>query len=155
KACGVYAYLVAGTFVDEDAVAGVVPALERGCELDDGRSCTMLGQVHLYGIGKKAQLAEGARMLEKACELGDGEGCMHSGAAMPDNLPRSRARIRERYEQACIAGTHGACALLGQVLIGMGASSLEAKGWIRALYVRDCRHEGMNELCVELEGFIE
>lgn len=155
KACGVYGIIGAGMFVNEAALDAVLPFVEKGCELDDGQSCTLLGQVYLYGIGRNAQFAKGARALEKACELGDGEGCMHAAAAMPDHMPRNRVRIRDRYERACIAGTPGACVLLGNALKSGPPTTSREGSWIRTLYRQDCRGPELNALCLELKEFVD
>jgi TPR repeat protein len=113
-----------------------VKAFERGCHLDDGRSCTWLGLEVERGVNAERDVVRAAGLYEKGCTLGYRSGCIDAARmyetgrkAYPDalgaprppptpkpDLPRDVARSVTLYERGCQLGEPAGCFVAGRVL---------------------------------------
>ncbi|MCC7486947.1 MAG: sel1 repeat family protein [Burkholderiales bacterium] len=140
-------------------------AFERGCTLDDARSCVSLARELARGLDAERDVIGAAGAYEKACELGRAEGCRHAAemhesgrkaraekprsrstarAARAD-LPRDAARAAALYGRACELGDRTACFIAARLLAaGEGIAPDREKAF--GLYARVC-DDGMAFAC--------
>ena len=111
-------------------------AFERGCELNDGRSCSSLGTEVQRGDHTERDVVRAAALFEKACMLGSQTGCRYAAEmyqsgrkARPEmlnppppprvpkpDLPRDVARAVALYERACELGGREDCFVAARIL---------------------------------------
>jgi TPR repeat protein len=139
-------------------------AFERGCALDDARSCAWLATELEDAIGAERDVVRAAALYEKACALRDALGC-HRAAEMYESgrkarpqtlppppavtraadLPRDVARAVGLYARACDLGDADACFIAAR-LLAAGDGVEPDRGRAFALFARLCE-DGMALAC--------
>jgi hypothetical protein len=105
--------------LDSDPVAAA-RSLERACDLDDPKGCTVLGTLLLTGVSGTLARDErrGLDLTKKGCDLGSIDACRQlgnlyqQGSQEPGMFSRDLALSFAVYRQTCRAGDAYACASL-------------------------------------------
>lgn len=139
--------------------------LERGCELDHGRSCGWFGNEVTRGVHAARDVVRAAMLYEKGCTLGDRISCRNAAEmyqtgrkARPEmlnppppppvpqpDLPRDMARAIALYERACALDERESCFIAARLLAeGEGIAPDREKAL--ALFSQIC-DEGMAPAC--------
>ncbi len=116
-------------------------ALEHGCKLGHGLSCTFLATELSTGEHLPKNRARAAAITERACELHDETACANAanyiaeGVLEPPNMKKAAALLRKR----CDANEGASCAMLGaylshETVLGPGKAAES-----RALLSKACR----------------
>jgi TPR repeat protein len=97
---------------EEMASSASFPLFERGCVLDDARSCAWAGLKLWFGRGVPEDQAGALPYYDKACTLGEAHvGCfnvaMHAMEAPEQE--RDLAQILDLFTRACAAGNDAGC----------------------------------------------
>lgn len=140
-------------------------AFERGCELNDGRSCSWLGTEVERGDHTERDVVRAAALYEKGCALGWQTGCRNAAEmyqtgrkARPEmlnppppplvpkpDLARDVARAVALYERACELGEREDCFVAARILAeGEGIAPNREKAF--ALFAQIC-DDGMALAC--------
>ena len=93
--------------------------LEKGCQLDNGLSCEVRGDLELWKLIKNATPAGAEKFYARACELGDSMACHNEARVISENfLTRKGApeQIRDLWKKACDLGIPVSCSQAGKVL---------------------------------------
>lgn len=115
-------------------------ALDRGCELSDATSCSLLAIRLRDGNGIAQNRARSAAFMEKACRLGDEGGCAWAGLAAVEGWldPPSLQRGVALLTASCNRTGEVSCSMLGD-LARRGVLGASRVGSARAFFVRACR----------------
>ena len=71
---------------------------QKGCDLDEGSACALLGTMYHNGDGVTQDLAKAKSLFQKGCDLDDGLACRvlgtmyHNGNGVAQNLAKAHLR---------------------------------------------------------------
>ena len=142
-----------------------IKAFERGCELNNGPSCSSLASERELGNDAPRDVMSAALLYEKACSLGYALGCRRAGEmyesgrkahvqtlqsprppkpSRPD-LPRDAARAVADFGRACELDDLDACFIAGRLLAAGEGIAADREGAL-AFFARAC-DDGMALAC--------
>lgn len=123
--------------------AQAVGELTSSCRGGDSESCYILGSVHLFGIGRAADLPAAERYFERSCELGYPTGCSVGSDFYRlgvGGIPKDAARALSGHEKACYHTYLPSCVTVADML-SRGEGTARDLRRARALLEETCRLE--------------
>jgi TPR repeat protein len=120
--------------------ANEVETLQKGCEANDMKSCTQLGEMYELGDGGLTQTYPKAlSFYSKACEGGNADGCTNLGNMYEHGkgIKEDADAAEKLYEKGCDDGSGTGCYKLG-VMYYERLSPNQSTAVVRNLFREAC-----------------